>query len=170
MLSRLPERIDPLAMAEAGRAFHGDLDLAGLARLLPLLVNPKGGLEVDLLLDRDEAGVRFLRGRVSGQLELECQRCLGPMAFALDSEFLLGLVRGEEEAGRLPETYEPLLVGTEPMRLADIVEDEVLLALPIVALHRAPHPCASRRQEENPPEGVQREHPFAALAQLKREK
>jgi uncharacterized protein len=170
MLSRLPERIEPLAMAEAGREFSGSLELAGLARLAPLLSTQQGALSVTLLLDRDEAGTRYLAGRVTGQLQLECQRCLGAMEFALDSEFRLGLVRGEEEAARLPSGYEPLLVGTEPMPLAEIVEDEVLLALPIVALHRDPHPCAARQHQEPLPEGEQRENPFAVLAQLKRDK
>ena len=156
-------------MAEAGREFSGSLDLAGLARLAPLLVSQQGALNVQLTLDRDKAGIRFLAGRVRGQLELECQRCLGPMEFPLDSEFRLGLVRSEDEAERLPATYEPLLVGEEPLLLAEIVEDEVLLALPTVALHREPHPCAAQ-QPEALPEGVQRENPFAVLAQLKRDK
>lgn len=156
-------------MAEAGREFSGSLDLAGLTRLAPLLASREGTLDVSLVLDRDEAGIRFLEGRVSGRLELECQRCLGPMAFPLESVFRLGLVRGEEEAAGLPSPYEPLLVGTESMLLAEIVEDEVLLALPAVALHREPHPCAAQ-QPEALPEDVQREHPFAVLAQLKRDK
>jgi uncharacterized protein len=169
MLSRLPERIEPLVLAESGREFSGSLELAGLARLAPLLASQQGTLAVTLLLDRDEVGMRYLAGRVSGRLELACQRCLAPMEFALDSGFRLGLVRSEEEAQDLPAGYEPLLVAAEPMPLAEIVEDEVLLALPVVALHREPHPCAAQQQEPLP-EGVQRENPFAVLAQLKRDK
>ena len=157
-------------MAEAGREFSGSLDLAGLARLAPLLGSRTGTLDVRLTLDRDEAGIRFLAGRVTGPLQLVCQRCLGAMEFTVDSEFRLGLVRSEEEAERLPSGYEPLLVDMEPMPLAKIVEDEVLLALPIVALHGKPHPCAARQHQEPLPEGAQRENPFAVLAQLKRDK
>jgi uncharacterized protein len=170
MLSRLPQRIEPLALAEAGREFSGDLEVAGLARLAPLLASDQGQLAVSLVLDRDEAGIRFLAGQVRGQLHLLCQRCLGPMEFALDSDFRLGLVRGEEEAQALPSGYEPLVVGAEAMPLAEIVEDEVLLALPIVALHREPHPCAAEHYQEALPEDAQRENPFAVLAQFKRDK
>ena len=170
MLSRLPEWIEPLALAEAGREFSGSLDLAALARLAPLLATDQGRLDVNLVLDRDEAGTRFLAGQVHAQLQLLCQRCLGPMDFALDSAFRLGLVRGEEEARTLPSDYEPLMVGAEPMPLAEIVEDEVLLALPIVALHREPHPCAAEQYQEALPEDAQRENPFAVLAQFKRDK
>ena len=170
MLSRLPERIEPMALAEAGREFSGSIDLAGMARLAPLLASDQGRLDVTLVLDRDEAGTRFMAGQVRGQLQLLCQRCLGTMDYALDSEFRLGLVRGEEEAQTLPSGYEPLLVGADAMPLAEIVEDEVLLSLPIVVLHQEPHPCAARQYQEALPEDAQRENPFAVLAQFKRDK
>lgn len=170
MLSRLPERIEPLRLADAGRRFEGSIELAGLTRLAPLLISDQGRLEVSLVFDRDEAGTRYLAGEMRGHLQLTCQRCMQPMDFALDTRFRLGLVHGEEDGQRLPPSYEPLIVASEPMPTAQIVEDEVLLALPIVAMHEDPHPCAAPKQAEPLPEGMQRENPFAVLAQLKRDK
>lgn len=170
MLSRLPERIEPLRLADAGRRFEGSIDLAGLARLVPLLVTDEGQLQVSLEFDRDEAGIRYLAGQVRGRLRLICQRCMQPLDFEVDNRFRLGLVHGEEDGQRLPPSYEPLIVASEPMPTAQIVEDEVLLALPIVVMHQEPHPCAAPKQVEPLPEGMQRENPFAVLAQLKRDK
>jgi uncharacterized protein len=170
MSIRLPERIEPFALAEAGREFSGSIDLAGMARLVPLLASDQGQLDVTLVLDRDVAGTRFLAGQVRGRLQLLCQRCLGPMEQVLASDFRLGLVRDEDEAEKLPSGYEPLVVGAEPMLLKDIVEDEVLLSLPIVALHQEPHPCAAEQYQKALPEDAHRENPFAVLAQFKRDK
>ncbi len=170
MLSRLPERIEPQILADAGRRFEGSIDLVRLTRLAPQLASDQGQLAVTVVFDRDPGGVRYMAGRVTGTLELLCQRCLGPMEFAVDSQFRLGLVHGEEDGQRLPSSYEPLIVASEPMSMAEIVEDEVILSLPIVAMHQEPHPCAVVKQQEPLPEGKQRENPFAVLAQLKRDK
>jgi len=67
----------------------------------------------------------------------------------------------------LSDRYEPLLVTAEPANIADIVSDEVLLALPIVPLHRVSDGCNADLKAYKPPEDEQRENPFAVLAGLK---
>ena len=89
------------------------------------------------------------------------------MVQPLDLDFRLGLVHSQEAAGQLPGRYEPLLVTAEPALIADIVSDEVLLALPIVALHHDRADCRALSKEYQSPDGAQRENPFAVLAELK---
>ncbi|GAB6040129.1 YceD family protein [Endothiovibrio diazotrophicus] len=169
MFEPLPERLDLLRDASRGRAFRGRIPLDRMARLRVAAVDAVGDAVVEFALDRDGAGRPFMKGTVAAAVALTCQRCLQPVMLELEAVFSLGLVRGEQEAERLPEEYEPLLVAPEPMELAPLIEDELLLALPAVARHDtcsmgySPEPAAE--PEEAPP----RENPFAALSALKRE-
>jgi uncharacterized protein len=167
MTNHLPDRLDLFAAAEAGRELQGRIELLRLTRALALLEPPYGELEVELRLGRDEDGTHFLAGSIRGNLVLRCQRCLEAMDFPLDVDFRLGLVHGQEQMRRLSDRYEPLIVSDEPVSLAEIVTDEVLLALPIVPLHTGVSTCHLPVIDGQAPDGEQRENPFAVLAQLK---
>ena len=111
--------------------------------------------------------MHYLAGSLKGDVTLECQRCLGRMILPLDVKFRLGLVRDRGAANDLPNWYEPLIVTAEPADVADILSDEVLLALPIVPLHGESDDCQVVVKDYQPPAGEQRENPFAVLAGLK---
>jgi uncharacterized protein len=89
------------------------------------------------------------------------------MALPLDLRFRLGLVVSEEAAAALPDRYEPLLVTAEPAHIADVIAEEVLLAIPIVPKHSDRVDCQEFVKDYKPPVGEQRENPFAVLAGLK---
>lgn len=165
MLERLPDRIEPLGLADVGRAFRGELPIASLSRLVRSLSAADGKLAVELVLRIDERRIRVLTGHIVGELKLSCQRCLGEMRFPLDLHFKLGIVTSEAEGRRLPEGYEPLLATGDPVALAEIIEDEVILALPIVPLHSEDAACHTGYRNREPEQ--QRENPFAVLEKLK---
>lgn len=167
MIEHLPDRLDLYAMAEAGRELRGRIDLASLERVLPLLSSPDGALQVTLELGKSHDGTRYLSGTIEGTLSLQCQRCLESMAYPLEVSFQLGLVHSQEEMGKLPDRFEPLLVSQEPARVADLVSDEVLLTLPIVPVHTDMKQCRELTIDYQTPNAGQRENPFAVLAQLK---
>jgi uncharacterized protein len=167
MINHLPDRLDLYAAAEAGRVLRGRVGLARLERALPQLESPEGELEVLLELGRDEDGTRYLAGSVQGRLVLLCQRCLEPMEYPLDVTFRLGLVHSQEQMQGLSDRYDPLLLTGEPASLAEVITDEVLLALPIVALHGGENTCQPPVTDYQTPANSQRESPFAVLAQLK---
>lgn len=167
MIDHLPERLDLLATAEAGRALRGRVPLASLERVLPSLTSSDGELEVTFELGKDAAGIRYLAGTIRGEIRLKCQRCLEPVSRLLDLEFRLGMVRDEASIAALPDRYEALLVTGEPARTIEIVSDEVLLALPLVALHEDDRRCLGVLKDYEAPEDEQRENPFAVLAELK---
>jgi len=167
MINHLPDRLDLYAAAEAGRLLRGRVELARLVRALPLLESPDGELEVSLELGRDEDGTHYLAGSVQGKLVLLCQRCLEPMEYPLDVTFRLALVHSQEQSQGLSDRYEPLLITAEPASLAEVLTDEVLLALPIVPLHRGVSTCRPPVTDCQTPANSQRENPFAVLAKLK---
>lgn len=167
MTDHLPDRLDLLTAAGAGRVLRGPVSLASLGRVLPELVSQDGELQVVMELGKDPDGTHFLAGMVQGVVQLRCQRCLEAMPLPLDLKFRLGLVQSQEAAKQLSGRYEPLLVTAEPALVADIVSDEVLLALPIVPLHDDRADCGELLEEHQSPGGLQRKNPFAVLADLK---
>ena len=167
MKDHLPERLDLLASADAGRVLQGRMKLASLPRLSPALSSTDGELEVCLRLGQDPDGTRCLRGTIRGDIQLQCQRCLEPLAMALELGFCLGIVSDQASMEVLHERYEPILAGAEPASITDIVTDEVLLALPLVPAHADRGECHEFVREYLPSEPQQRKGPFAALAELK---
>jgi uncharacterized protein len=167
MIDRLPDRLDLLATADAGRVLRGRMKLSAMPRLLPALTSSDGDLQVSLELGKDPDGTRYLRGTIQGDVQLQCQRCLEPMTLSLDLGFCLGIVRELEAIHALHERYDPVLVSAEPTSLADIATDEVLLALPLVPAHADNGKCHAFVQDYKPPQPEKRDGPFAALAELK---
>lgn len=167
MKDHLPDRLDLIALADAGRLLKGSVALVRLERVLPMLHSSEGELRVELELGKDPDGTRYLAGSICGDVVLQCQRCLEPMVLPLNLEFRLGIVQNQADAGRLHERYEPLVAGNEPTAITDIVSDEVLLALPLVPAHAGSNSCDEFVKAYQPPQPAARENPFAMLAGLK---
>jgi uncharacterized protein len=170
MIDHLPDRLDLMATADAGRVLRGRVPLARLERVLPALMSSAGELQVVLELGKDVDGTHYLAGTLQGEVTLKCQRCLERMILPLDVEFRLGLIRDMDAMHALPDWYEPLMVSAEPAVIADILSDEVLLALPIVPLHGESDECRGLVKNYLPPAEDQRENPFAVLADLKQKR
>ncbi len=174
MSDRLPVQIDPIRLAQQGRRFEGHIPLNKLTRLTTMLVADEGEIEVSLDFHKDARGRHCLKGNLRADLQLECQRCLEAMAFAVDVDLELLLVESEAEAERLGEEQEVFIVESTPILLTDIIEDELMLSLPQVAMHdEADCKIALQHQHDTGfKEPVQTEtdkpNPFAVLSELKR--
>ena len=170
MRDRLPDTIDTASLKTLGREYRGALAVATMARLVEAIRNADvPDLEVCLQVERDAGGVRCVRGRVDGVLHLTCQRCLERLEFPVQIEFKSALVRTEVEAERLAEGYDPLLIEDDRLVVRDLIEDELLLALPGFPQHREAS-CAlpNYRAETSADAADGRPNPFAVLADLKR--
>ncbi len=168
----LPSKIDPWRLAAEGGRLDGALALAALPRLAAVLSRADGRVSVALVAGIDPRGVRFIKGLLQTGIELVCQRCLGPLRWSLDLTVSLGLVHSEAEADRLPEEYEPLLVPEGAVCVADLVEDELLLALPQIPRHD--DVCECEVNGYRAPSGgsmldTEHDQPFATLASLLRD-
>lgn len=131
-----------------------------------------------MVFDRDDKRRSIVHGNVKAVLTLVCQRCLEPMEYPVDTEFNLALVRGFQEAERLPEEFDPLLLEDEqPVAVRELIEDELLLAIPDVPRHGDDRACEIKERPEvveavetTPIERqVSSDNPFAVLASLKRQ-
>jgi len=163
----LPNKIDLWQLALDSGRLAGELALAALPRLGALNV-ADGRVGVDLAAGVDDCGQRFLKGRFRAELELVCQRCLGPLRLPVEVAVELGLVRSEAETGRLPARYEPLLVPEDGVVVADLVEDELLLALPQIPRHEDLRACEAGGYlaPDGAPAEAERRRPFSVLASL----
>lgn len=162
----LPERVDASRMVQARRSFEGKLPLASFARLRESLAAAEGEANYDLEFGRDELGVAYLAVRVDADLPLTCQRTLEVYRQPVHVDQRLGLIGEESEEAALPPGYEPLLIADGQLSLADVIEDELILALPVVPLKPGEplewHDAPADEADEEPV------NPFAALARLKK--
>jgi len=168
MSKRLPEFIEPLRLAESGRSLSGCLPVRRLRRLAESLSGTDGEVEVSMDFSLDGQGRPHVVGSLSVEVEVLCQRCLEAMRLPLRLDLHLGLVSSDTEGADLPEDMDALIVSGTPTSLADIVEDELILALPLVPVHPL-EACSARTEYATPAEGEEQrpEGPFAALAALK---
>ena len=163
----LPRHADLRKLAAASATVCGAVDTQALTRLLPLLLDTAGSVHAELRLGSDDEGYRTIRGRITARAVLQCQRCLGPVALDLDVPVSLAMVWAEKEIPSLPSRYEGVVVGEDPADLYDLVEEEMLLSLPLVAAHESgscpSQPEARDQNEDDSAAEPRRENPFAVL-------
>jgi uncharacterized protein len=171
MLDRLPKTIDPLHLADKRGELKGHIPLSCFDRLAEIVLqDDTGSIAVDLIFGR-EGKLAVIDGKIEATLNLICQNCLQAMEWPVNHAIKLGIVSSIEEANRLPEDCEPLLLEDEKILLKDIVEDELLLILPQFPKHR--HHCLGQDSSFNKTQSVinqkqsQRENPFSILTNLK---
>jgi uncharacterized protein len=159
-------------MVDQVRVFSGRAAIADLPRLAKVVLGAEGDIELQLEFKRDQEKRACVSGSVKADLLLECQRCLNPMLVPIESQLNIALVKSVEEAERLPEYYDPLLLDEPRIRLLDIVEEELLLSMPQVSRHETGECSSDLCQEAEQSiagreEPGERSNPFAILAELK---
>lgn len=169
MVEHLPERIFPLRLANLGQRLTGTISLDRMPRLSGNCVpggSPlgRGDVQVDLLFDRYEKSSPKMSGVVGVCMTLVCQRCLQPVDIDVETEVNLHLVR--EGGKHYPGDDEDILeLSQDSLDLATLVEDELILALPITALH--PRDTCEAKELALPPVEEATESPFAVLSVLR---
>ena len=168
MSANVPEILDVWRMVAAKRSFEGRVPLAALERLQGLLSDTEGDTGFVLQFDTDPLlKLAYVELQVDAVLPLECQRSLRRFLFPVNFVQKLGLIRDEADESALPEEYEALLVPEDGMlRLLDLVEDELVLAVPAVPVD--PDSVAVERDWAPPEEELAKANPFAGLASLKK--
>ena len=156
-----PAAIDGLAFARAAGVMKGRLGIESLPRLAQ---SGCSGSVLDFVLtgEINERGKPALNLVVDGSVRLQCQRCLGSLDFPLRLDTQLELAASEAEILAADDDIERTLAARD-MSVAVLVEDEVILALPMVPKHEQ---C---RAAEGSDGGV-KPSAFQALAALKKAK
>ena len=139
-----PPVIDGFEFASAGATQQGVLPLSGFPRLRDMLASDEGEVAYQLRGVHDERGRPSLRLRVDGELQLRCQRCLGPLAFEVKADQLLVLAATQAEIDADPGDVDApdRVLAAKEMSVADLVEDELILAVPYAPRHDECAPAA----------------------------
>jgi uncharacterized protein len=171
-----PRRFDVLTFAAEAASLAGEWPLAGLTRLA------SAGLAESVAGAPPVAWtVHGARGKLVGAglqaslslaaaatLSMQCQRCLQPVEVALHVDRRLFFVEGEDAAAALDTDSEDDVLVLEPaIDLRALIEDELLLELPLIPRHEVcPEPLVQAAPQAAAP--APEAHPFAVLAALKR--
>lgn len=168
---KLPETLDLRMLAEQQVVMTGWIPNRIMRRLSESLADEAGETEAELGFAFDPVRRPTVSGWAETELALVCQRCLEVYRQPLRVEFSLVLVQGEDEGELLADEVEPLLLESDRVRTVDLLEDELILALPIVAAHADEKDCRMQAGEQGAMSEAaeqQKPNPFAALAALKR--
>lgn len=172
--TRLPRHIDPRKFAQQGLDLQGFVAVSDFPRLAGLTLdssNADSGSDVKVELDFgvDEEKHRVISGQALCALKVTCQRCLEPVEVNLAADINLAIVWDEERAKQLPKTLDPLILPEGPADLYEIIEDELLLNLPMVSYHE--EDCIEQTSFGDEvaavAEAAPSKNPFQVLEQLK---
>ena len=165
---RLPLTIDPLRYAKARRELAGTVAFAQMPRLTEMLSATEGQAQVQMSFVFDEEHRTVVKVRVQATLPLTCQRCMQTLHYPVDVSAALCPVNDEAAAALLPEHYEPVVLTDEQCSPLEMVEEELLLSIPVVPVHHDKD-CALGRDQayyDAEPALPDRQRPFEVLSQL----
>lgn len=142
MSNRLPLELEPFTLARQGAQFAGTIAVDQFLRLRELLSSQQGQVKVSIEVGRENFGPVYIKGQVVADLKLQCQRCGEPMDYAINVALKLSPVLTEAQVTDVPDDYEPWVTHDAPISVLEMVEEELLLGLPMIAKHQSAE-CAS---------------------------
>ena len=165
-------RWDVAAFVSSGATFSSHCAVASLPRLAD--GEPQGLAKVSWAVhgeSRERPGsapLMWMRLEAQCGVVRTCQRCLEPVVLSLVVDHRLRFVKGEAAAAQLDAAGDEDVLALEPtIDLLDLLEDELLLALPVIPLHEVCSPPASIPTEAPGVVDASAPNPFAILATLK---
>lgn len=175
----VPEKLDIAALAHDDASLAGEWPAASLERLAEAAAPeaPASGwpalrwqLHGELRRPKGAAVQTWLHLTASAELALTCQRCLKPVHEHIDIDRWIRFVDTEAEAAALDvDSDDDVLALPRHLDARELIEDEMLLALPLVPRHEVcPEPLPLAAEEEDAEPEAERPNPFAALAVLKK--
>ncbi len=167
--NRLSSHIEPRKQAYLQSVYEGYVTLEDLPGIEDV-VNSIEEINVRLALYVEEQGLKIAEIDINGIIQVTCQRCLKPCDLEIESKSSLAIVNSEDDAKTLPDRYEPWIVEGNEADVYQIVQEELLLSIPVVAYHK--ENCIDPRLLESGEEeiviGEPKENPFKVLELLKK--
>ena len=169
----LAKSLDYRRLALADQTLDGQLYLWQLPRT-KAAIQADGDRVVDVELRFSEDSQRRVRvaGKATAAVALECQRCLEPFETTVSADIAGVIVTDDDAAASVPRDDEPIMAEEGILDVHALIDDEMLLALPLVARCDRPT-CRAEYDIEEPAEtpavGKKKTNPFAVLETLKRD-
>lgn len=167
-----PERVDVFEFSRTRERRAGRLVPAQMPRLAAMLADTTGELEYVIAGQPDRAGYPGAHMQLAGAVHMSCNRCGLPVAIAIGRDVPFRFVRSEAEANAIPVDEDEdteIIVGSTALSIAEWVEDETLLSLPLAPRHEnCPLPASAALEDPESPPQAETRRPFAVLETLKR--
>ncbi|WP_323838522.1 23S rRNA accumulation protein YceD [Photorhabdus africana] len=168
---KLPLTIDALRAAQKRLDYAGSYSPEQVLRIAESVVSVDNDVDSVLSFQIDNQRLAVVRGHSEVDVTLECQRCGGNFSHHVHITYCFSPVVNDEQAEALPEEYEPIDVNEfGEIDLLAMIEDEIILSLPVVPVHDSEHCEVSEADMvfgELPLE-AEKPNPFAVLASLKK--
>lgn len=170
--SPIPAYVDTRKVFPQQDPVAGTVALERLPRFRACLAKDEGQVEVSLNFVTDNSGRRLITGKLQARVQVTCQRCLEPLGIVLEDDIKLALLKDESGVEGLDGDLDPWICADTKLVLAELVEEQLMLCLPIVSYHEATD-CSSRLGYSKPQERAAqtdnngRENPFSVLKSLK---
>jgi len=160
-------RFDASELAHQRGTVSGDVDAAELPRVADSLAADGGRIAYAIVGTADAANRPALEVAVDGALWLTCQRCLQPMSWSVAQRTQVLLARDERELAQLDEGDEhEVLLADAPLDALELVEDELLLAMPYAPRHSDAESASCVAAGGDERTDSNRVSPFRALAEM----
>lgn len=154
--------LDAEQLADRRTDIDFSIPLRELPRLAPQLAQGDGRARGSASFAREQ-GLAIVNLAIEARLPLICQRCMQPMSWPVASRTRVAIVSDAQAADRVAPDFETVIAPTGRIAVGELVEEELLLGLPIVPLHADGEACGAEPEDE-PDEKTQK--PFAGLAEL----
>lgn len=169
----LPARIDFRKLAEQRASVEGNLPIASFGRLCGLLEADAGELSIALSFEPGKGRNPRVTGRAAGTASMLCQNCLERVELTLEVDIDTFIVATVDQLLELDQGEDGIVCEGSLLTVSEIVEDELMLALPMVPRH-ADGDCGETAAPEDdvvPEEARSPDtyRPFAGLESLKKD-
>ena len=148
-----------------GGYYQGVIALKDLTRLTSMLKSDQSEISVRFKISGSDYDSSAVKGQLEAELAIECQRCLKPVELTVDLDFEL-LIDAADDVVR-DSGLDTVYSEDGTIDIFEIIEDELILGLPLVALHEGGSCNEYWHVSEDVPEVAERENPFLVLEKLK---
>jgi uncharacterized protein len=132
--------LDAVVMAHGGLTWEHEFSDTRFERLTDVAVSTQPHVTIKLQFAKLDKRPT-IHGEMQAEVELVCQRCMQNMRYPLQEAFDLMLIETEAEMAAVPETHEPWIANALHLNVLELVEEQLLLALPLIAKHPDQSDC-----------------------------
>jgi uncharacterized protein len=122
---------------------EGELEVADLPRLAALLHSTAGSVRASLHFRQRGVGAVAATLSFDTTVELLCQRCLEPFAQPIEERVEVMLVEPGTSSASIPDGHEPVELDNDRLLPARLIEDELIVSIPLVPKHARIEDCGS---------------------------
>lgn len=158
--------IQPRKLANKNGELRYNWMVAEFSRLEGLLYSDLGEIKVHLIGRYDDRHRCLVEVKISANVQLECQTSFKPIDYQVDTNIVYCTVISEEQIADLDEEYEALLIEDGQVDIKQVIEDELILSLPIVANRASEELGIKMSFGDLPQEDETKKNPFLVLEGL----